>query len=78
VALSVLDVSESGLRLLVKGPLSPGDEVEISLEGTAQAKPFKMTAQVAWALPTADGSYCVGVKFQRDLRYADLHLLAWM
>jgi hypothetical protein len=35
-----------------------------------------VTAQVVWAVLTADGNCCIGAKFERDLRYADLHLLA--
>src|SRR5947209_4558292 len=73
VALSLLDLSEGGMRMLVKVPVPAGAEVGLSLEGPGQPRPFKLTATVAWAVPAADGAHCVGLRFQRDLRYADLH-----
>lgn len=72
LALSILDISEEGVRLLIKQQLEVGQEIEINLENLNQRRPLKVLATVAWVVPTADGSWCVGVRFQRTLRYADV------
>jgi hypothetical protein len=77
IAVSVLDVSENGIRLLVKTALEPDQEIVIRLEGLGQRPhPLKLAASVMWCVPTADGNFCVGTKFQRTLQYADLHAIA--
>src|SRR5262249_43671521 len=75
VALAVLDISETGARLLLRAPVKPGQEVEVDLEHIAY-RPVKVQAQVIWAIPTADGHYCVGTRFDRPISYADLRSLA--
>src|SRR5438132_14204683 len=75
IGLNVLDLSESGLRMLVKAPLEPKEEVLIELLGVGHRKPIKLPAHVCWVVTTADGVYCVGASFQRRLRYADLQQL---
>ncbi len=78
LALGVLDVSESGLRLLAKSALAPGQQVEISLEGLWQRQPLRLPAEVVWCLPTADGKHCAGIKFHKRLSYADFQSLAYL
>jgi hypothetical protein len=75
LALSVLDVSETGIRLTVKQPLSIGQEVEISLVGAARGRIEKSVADVIWCVAAADGTHCVGARFRRRLAYADLQEL---
>jgi hypothetical protein len=76
LAVRVLDVSEAGIRLLVQAALRPGQEIEVSLEGVAHCRPVRASARVVWAVEAADGTYCVGAKFERTLSYADLQHLA--
>jgi hypothetical protein len=76
IALAVLDLSETGVRLLVKQKLTPGREVEIGLEGVGHRRPVKILGRVAWTVKTSDGNHCVGVEFQRTLPYADFLQLA--
>jgi hypothetical protein len=70
VAVSVLDVSETGIRLIVKVALPVGGEVEVGLEAPADRKPTPMPAEVVWCVPMADGNFCVGARFARPLKYA--------
>jgi len=72
LAISVLDLSEEGVRLLLKEPMVVGQELEINLESINHRRPLKILGNVAWAVPTADGTCCVGVRFQRSLRYAEV------
>jgi hypothetical protein len=75
IAVSILDLSEGGVRLIVKEALKPKAEFEINLE-TMGSRTFKVIAQVVWTLPLADGNHCVGARFQKDIPYADLGMLA--
>ncbi|HTU21977.1 MAG TPA: PilZ domain-containing protein [Gemmataceae bacterium] len=63
LALSVLDISADGIRLLVRSRLEPGQRIEVDLEGIGYCRPLKLAAEVVWSLQTADGSWCIGAKF---------------
>ncbi len=71
-----LDLSEGGLRLIVAEALNPKNEVEVQLVGMGQKKPIKRVANVCWSLPIADGSFCIGLAFQKRLLFADIQVLA--
>ncbi len=72
LALSLLDVSETGARATVTVPLTPPVEIEVNLGGINSRRPFKVIAEVVWCVPEADGTFQVGLKFQRYLTYEDL------
>lgn len=74
IALAVLDVSETGIRLLVR-ELPRNGEFEINLESIAH-RPVKTLAQVVWSCPTADGNFVLGARFDKSLPYAALQALA--
>jgi PilZ domain len=76
LALTVLDMSESGIRLRVKAPLEAGQEIQIDLEGLGHRRALKICGKVAWSVALADGTWCVGVQFPQPLRYTDLVCLA--
>ncbi len=63
VAVSLLDISEDGIRLLVRAPLEKGQKIEVDLEGIGYCRPLKFVGEVIWSLATADGNWCVGAKF---------------
>ncbi|HTU91529.1 MAG TPA: PilZ domain-containing protein [Gemmataceae bacterium] len=63
LALSVLDISADGIRLLVNARLEKGQRIEVDLEGIGYCHPLKLTAEVVWSLRTADGKWCLGAKF---------------
>lgn len=75
LALSLLDVSETGVRLVVKEDFKVRQEVEITLLGIGHQRPLQLMGEVTWCVATADGNHCVGVKFQRFLSYTDLQQL---
>ena len=76
IAVALLDVSETGVRLILRVPLAVGDEVEIGLDGIGERRPSKAAAQVVWCMPLADGNYCVGARFEKPLRWVLLQALA--
>ena len=76
VALTVLDISEAGLCFTAKADVAKGEEVEIELEGPGTRKPIKRRASVAWNVALADGNFCLGVRLDKFLSYAELQSLA--
>jgi hypothetical protein len=76
LAISTLDVSETGANLVVKESFHPGEDLEISLEGVVHRRPITKTAVVVWCVPTDAGCFAIGVRFHGTLRYADLNDLA--
>jgi hypothetical protein len=78
LAVSLLDISESGIRLILKAPLEAGQQVEVCLEGIWQDQAPKVVAEAVWSLPTADGLHCVGCRFLKRLPYADVLALSYV
>ena len=71
-ALSVLDISETGLRLLVKTALNLGQEVLITLEGPGHPRPVKRIGRVIRSLTNDDGTFLVGIRLEKTLDYRDV------
>jgi hypothetical protein len=71
LVLALLDVSETGVRLLLREPVGAAKEVTVTLEGSHHRRPLRLTGRVAWCLATAEGGHCVGVQFERRLPYAE-------
>lgn len=78
VAVTVLDVSETGVRLILKAAQSPGNELELSLEAPGDRRPTKVPAQVVWCAALADGNHCIGARFLKPIPYAILQALVYM
>jgi hypothetical protein len=70
-----LDLSETGVQLVLRAPLAPGEEADVLLTGSGLARPLKRLARVVWCLPT-EGGHVVGLRFDKPLSYADLTTLA--
>ena len=71
----VLDLSETGVRLIVREPLEVAAEVEIILSAYGLTRPLKRVGVVRWQLSLDDGHFCVGIEFQRPLPYRELLVL---
>lgn len=69
---SPLDISETGVRLILKVDLRRGQEVEVLLTGGGFTRPVKKLGTVIWSLPTENNCFCVGVRFDGSLGFADL------
>jgi hypothetical protein len=70
LAVALLDVSETGVRLCLKEELAPGQEVEVCLLAPGEARETKRTGRVIWCVPGADGTHLVGVHFDKQLAFA--------
>jgi hypothetical protein len=75
IAVSILDLSESGVRLVLKEPLKVNAEFEVAIENVTGRR-VKLIGRVVWSLELADGRFCVGVCFQKNLTYAEMDLFA--
>ena len=74
IGVRVLDISETGVRLVVSEEMALGREFELELEGPG-SRPLKMLANVVWCIKTENGGYCIGACFQKVLPYATLGAL---
>ncbi|MCS7167820.1 MAG: PilZ domain-containing protein [Gemmatales bacterium] len=74
VALELLDVSLSGIKLRLSEPLRVGEEVTLQLLGQGHLRPVKTVARVIWCRPE-HATYVAGLAFEKLLTYADfLHI----
>jgi hypothetical protein len=72
LAISLLDISESGVRLTLKSGLEPGQEVNLTLESVAHIRPLKSKGKIIWCVAAQDGSFCVGVRLDKYLPYQEI------
>ena len=75
IASTLLDLSETGLRVVLKESATVEQEVEVNLESTATGRMTKTTAIVVWVIPSSEGGFVVGLHFQKALGYSDLQAL---
>src|SRR4051812_20057725 len=72
IAVAVLDISETGTRLLLKEALLARQEVEVCLLPPGLVREFKLPGRVVWCVPAADGNFCTGIEFEKYLSYSAL------
>ena len=76
IASALLDLSETGLRVVLKESIDLGREVEVSLESAATGRTLKATAAVVWVVPAADLTFIVGLRLLKAISYSDLMALS--
>ncbi len=76
LAVSFLDVSEGGVRMILNAELTLGDETEVILTGYGMAKLIKRLADVRWIYALEGGNWCVGLEFQKRLPYREVHVIS--
>ena len=73
VTVAVIDLSDSGVQLRVKGALPVGQVAVLTLGGSYNGKSVRRTARVRWCAPVAaDGTARVGFAFDSPVGYAEL------
>jgi PilZ domain len=75
LALGVLDLSETGVRLRLRQPLDAKQEVAVTLEGANHHRPLRIVGRVAWCVATAAGEHLAGIAFDKRLPYVELFKL---
>jgi hypothetical protein len=76
VAVRLLDVSEGGVRLVLRDPVLPGHEVVVGLDAPGERRAILITGVVVWCAALADGTHCVGIRLDKPLRWAALQALS--
>jgi len=76
VASTTLDISDTGVRLIVSKELAVMTEVEFIIGGYGMSKPIKRMAFIRWQVKLDDGRFCIGAEFQKRLDYRDWQNLA--
>jgi|ERR1019366_3402589 c-di-GMP-binding flagellar brake protein YcgR len=76
LAVVVLDLSDTGVRLIASQELEAQAEVEIIISGYGMTKAIKRAAYVRWQVKLENGQFCLGVEFQKRLPYRDWQNLA--
>jgi hypothetical protein len=69
IAVQVLDLSETGVRLIVNTPLAKNNDVEVTFGGASYMAPIKRVGRVVWTVPTEKELQAVGVNFSPPLDY---------
>ena len=67
IASSLLDLSETGLRVVLKETVTIGQEVEVNLESAATGRTLKLPATVVWIVPATNGTFVVGLRLLKTL-----------
>ncbi len=75
LAASVLDVSDSGARLVLTQSLEISTEVEIIVIGYGMKGTIKRLGNVRWQVKLESGQFCVGIEFQKSLKYIDWQMI---
>lgn len=76
IAKQFLDLSETGVRLVVSAELQTGQEVEVLLHGTGLGRAVKRLARVVWVVKAGEESYCAGLHFDKPLDYASVQQIS--
>jgi PilZ domain len=71
VAITVLDVSETGARLLVKKQVREGEEVTVCFEPLHSQRPSRLVGRVVWSIKTTEQTFVIGVRFEKRLPYKE-------
>jgi hypothetical protein len=75
LAIDLLNISQGGLCIVVPEVL-PSKELEISIIGASSSEPITCPARVCWSAPLDNGSFCVGLQFQKRLLLEEVLRLA--
>ena len=67
LASRVLDISDSGARLIVTQELKLSAEVEISIDGHGMKGMIRRLGIIRWQVKLETGQFCVGVEFHKCL-----------
>lgn len=67
-----VDICEDGIGLVVREPLAAGARVDVELDPPGNQRGLAAMAEVRWAAPLADGSYRVGLRWERRIAFAEM------
>lgn len=72
----LLDLSEKGASVIVKEAVEAGRTVELRMYPRGENKAVVILGKVIRCEPAEDGSFCLGVRFEKHLQFSDLRRLS--
>jgi PilZ domain len=75
IAATLLDLSETGLRVILKEAATVGQQVEVNLESAGTGLAVRIHAGVVWVVPSVDGTFVAGLRLTKSLAYRDFMAL---
>ena len=72
---ALIDVSEKGAKVIVKEAVDQGRTVELRMYPRGENKPIVMLGKVVRCEPMDNGSFSLGVKFEKHIQFTDLRRL---
>lgn len=76
LAAQFLDISEGGVRVIVKSDIPQGSEVEVTLTGHGVRKTVKRCGVVCWSMKLESGQYAIGLHFDKRVSFAEVSAFA--
>lgn len=75
IAHAIWDVSQTGVCLVTKAPVQPGEVLELRLTSSSYRSNFSARGTVVWVDPLDEDQFTVGVRFGQAISYAELSQL---
>jgi PilZ domain len=72
LAVSIANLSEAGINLLLKVELAKGQDVTLLVEGREHNRPLKVHGKVIWSVALEKDLFRVGVRLNSHLRYQEI------
>jgi PilZ domain len=76
INLGILDLAETGVRILASERLENDQEVTITLGTPTHIHPVRVLGRVVWCVETLDKTFCVGIRFNKRLPYPEMTKLS--
>jgi hypothetical protein len=73
---TVLDLSDTGVRLIVSQELKLLGDLEVLITSYGMRDTIKRVAIVRWQVKLEDGTFCTGIEFEKRLSFRDWQILA--
>jgi hypothetical protein len=71
---SIINISEGGICLVLNEELVQNEVAEIVLSGVGRSKPLKLLAEVRRVDTNEEGNFVTGFRFRTRISYADMSL----
>lgn len=72
LSVQFVDLSEGGIRVVLKSELPVNTEAEVILSGHGIRKPIKRIATVCWSFKLESGEFLAGLRFDKALSFRDV------
>jgi hypothetical protein len=75
IAHTLWDISQTGVCLVTKSSVSPGEVLEVKISSNSHQSNIATNATVVWVDPLDDSQFTVGLRFNETLSYGQVSQL---